>query len=260
MKGVFGKPYICMDRYINVEELKDMVPDINYGLATSQKSQRFNYGIENHEEYYQPNKKGNDIKHAFNYWRDKETDPKLIEYGKTLFETDLVAFHTWLLYQYDVFEHLHYMVLREFDRGINEPYDPYDYQRINPYECIWTEESKHFPRLVEWAESLPFKTLGPVIILLKNANCKSLQHNDKFRTNTVYDHEEHFIWCDPRGTNKLWVKDNDENKISMDPGTCFYWNNHDLHGGWEPTYRVDYTIRIEGVFTDELRNRLNSTS
>ena len=260
MKGVFGKPYICMDEYIDVKGLKNIVHDINFGLAKAHKSKRLNYGIENHDEYYEPGGFGSDIKHAFNYWKDKETDPKLKEYGKHLHDTDMPAFHTWLMYQYDVFELLHYMVIREFDRSINDTYFPYDNNIDNPYTCRWNPEAEHFPSLKKWAEQLPFEKLGPIVILLKNANVETVRHNDKFKFNKIYDHEEHFIWCDPRGTNSLWIEDDAENKISMEPGTCFYWNNHDYHGGWNPTYRVDYSIRIEGVFKKELRDRLNNIS
>lgn len=260
MKGVFGKPYICMDEYVNAKLLKDIVPDINYGLAKANSFKRLNYGIENHDEHWTAGSIGSDIKHAYNYWKEKETDSRLLEYGESLYKTNMVEFHTWLVYQYDVFEMLHYMVLREFDRDINETYFPYDNEIENPYKCKWTDESKHFPSLQRWAEQLPFEKLGPVVILLKNANMQTVRHNDKFKHNRIYDHEEHFIWCDPRGSNKLWIEDENQNKISMEPGSCFYWNNHDYHGGWNPTYRVDYSIRIEGVFTKELRDRLNNIS
>ena len=221
---------------------------------------RLNYGIENHNEYWSADSFGGDIKHAFNYWKEKETDEKLLAYGKSLYDTNMVEFHTWLVYQYDVFEMLHYMVLREFDRDINETYFPYDNKVENPYTCKWTEESKHFPSLVSWAEQLPFEKLGPIVILLKNANMQTVRHNDKFKFNKIYDHEEHFIWCDPRRSNNLWIEDENQNKISMEPGSCFYWNNHDYHGGWKPTTRVDYSIRVEGVFSKELRDRLNTLS
>lgn len=249
MKGVYGKPYICMDPYVNIQQLKDITKDIHYGIGKAHAHIRLNYGIENHEEYV------DDIKGAYNYWRDKETDPKLKQYGAELEKTDMVGFHYWLMYQYPVYEALNYLVIREFDRCINAPYLPYDANKKPIYDCRWTEESKYFPSLVDWAKKLPFEPLGPIILLLKNSGLKTVKHRDCFLQMEPYEQEEHFIWFDPMNDRSLYVENGDE-KIHMKPGSSFYWNNHDWHGGIENTNKVSWSMRIEGIFNKELMAQL----
>jgi hypothetical protein len=253
MKGVHGKPYICMDAYTHMDQLKSIVPDINYGIAKSHALIRLNYGIENHDEYVE------DIKGAYNRWRDLETDTRLKQYGLELEQSDKVAFHYWLMYQYPVYEALNYLVIREFDRDINEPYLPYDAHKTNPYQCRWTEAASHFPTLIDWAQRLPFQTLGPIVLLLKNSGLKTVRHRDCFLQPEPYDQEEQFIWFDPCGARTLYVENDQGQQILMQPGHSFYWNNHDWHGGVENTNKVSWSMRVEGVFDHTLVQQLKKS-
>ena len=250
MKCVYNQPFICMDEYTNIDTLVSIIPDINYGIALAHSAIRLNYGIENHNTY------DNDIKGAYNYFKEKETDSTLLSHGSHLEQTDMVGFHYWLMYTYPVYEALNYIVIREFDRCINAPYLPYDGNKKPIYDCRWTEESKHFPSLVEWANKLPFEPLGPIVLLLKNSGYKTIEHRDCFLQQEPYDHDEHFIWFDPTEKRRLYVKDEYGKQIEMSPGKSFYWNNHDWHGGVQDTQDVSWSMRIEGIFTKQLHNTL----
>jgi hypothetical protein len=108
---------------------------------------------------------------------------------------------------------------------------------------------------VDWAKKLPFEPLGPIILLLKNSGLKTVKHRDCFLQMEPYEQEEHFIWFDPMNVRSLYVENGDE-KIHMNPGSSFYWNNHDWHGGVENTNKVSWSMRIEGIFNKELMAQL----
>jgi hypothetical protein len=242
-----------MDEYTNINTLVSIIPDINYGIGLSHSAITPFDGLENKETYI---KDVTSLSGAYNYWQYKETDPKLKLYGEELKKANMIGFYYWLMYTYPVYEALNYLAIRDFDKGINEPYVPYDANKKPIYDCVWTKESKHFPSLVEWAKKLPFKTLGPIVLLLKNPGYKTIEHRDCFLQEEPYEHNEQFIWFDPTEKRKLYVKNEYEKQIEMSPGKSFYWNNHDWHGGAQDTKDLSWAIRVEGIFTKELNDTL----
>ena len=48
MFGIYGKPYVCLDEWCNVDHLKHLVPDVNYGIGKAHQHIRINFGVENH--------------------------------------------------------------------------------------------------------------------------------------------------------------------------------------------------------------------
>ena len=48
MFGIHGKPYVCLDEWCNVDHLKHLVPDVNYGIGKAHQHIRINFGVENH--------------------------------------------------------------------------------------------------------------------------------------------------------------------------------------------------------------------
>ena len=181
----------------------------------------------------------------------------MLKYGTELEVNDPVGFQYWLMHQYPVYEALSYIVLREFDESINVGYTPLDSQSMRTRPLRWTEESKHFESLKQWLTQLPYETLGPVILLMKLSGAPTIRHRDTFLQSTPYWHEEQFIWFDPCESRHLYVE-RDGNPIKMEPGTAFYWNHHDWHGGQERTHHVSWALRTEGVFNSELQSAIET--
>lgn len=247
MKGVYGKPYVCLDEWCDIPTLKQLIPDINYGIGRAHQSIRINFGVENHTD---PNR--DDFGGALQTFRRLEKDPRILKYGTELEVNDPVGFQYWLMHQYPVYEALSYIVIREFDEDINLGYTPLDHASQRQRPLRWTPESCHFESLKGWLMQLPYETLGPVILLLKLSGSPTIRHRDVFLQDDPYPHQEQFIWFDPTQSRQLFVEADDGGEIPLEPGTAFYWNHHDWHGGRERTHHVSWALRTEGVFSQQL--------
>jgi hypothetical protein len=254
MKGVFGKPFVCLDPYIDTQGLLDIVEDINYGIAKSHAFIKPNFAA----TYQAVSTNKNDVKDFGSAYRCWENDLDNIrkQRGLELLNNDPIAFEYWLEYEYNVVEVMSYLVLRDYETSFGKTYEPLDALKENNFNFKWNPCVEHFLKFKQWCEQLPFKQMGPVVFLLKNAGTSFPLHTDEFYANNNYSHQEQFIWLDPRRTRSLYILDNDI-KHTMDQGISYYWNNHDLHGGIKPIDRMSWTIRIEGIFDDQLVKKLS---
>jgi hypothetical protein len=152
-----------------------------------------------------------------------------------------------------------YLVIRDYDNPIMARYRPCDRLKSDNFQFNWTSITENFPTLKTWCEQLPFKKLGPVVLLLKKAEVPISPHTDSFFNSDDYDHQEQFIWFDPVGLRSMYLLDKENNiKHHMTNGVSFYWNNHDLHGGSAATQSFSWTIRVEGIFEDWLQEKLSN--
>jgi len=118
----------------------------------------------------------------------------------------------------------------------------------------WTDNSKYFPKLLKYLETLPFKTIGRVLFFTTYPTAGVVIHRDSI----MAEHKDHninlffdggwrpsFIWDEKR-----------KEKIYLEKGAkSYFFNNRDYHGvDPEPNFR--YTIRIDGTFNDELCEKL----
>jgi hypothetical protein len=118
----------------------------------------------------------------------------------------------------------------------------------------WTDASKHFPKLVEYVNQLPFKTIGRVLFFTTYPNAGVVIHRDS----VVAEHKDHNINLFFEGGSRpsfIWDEVN-KKKIFLDEGArSYFFNNRDYHGvDPEPVFR--YTLRVDGTFTDEVCEKL----
>lgn len=118
----------------------------------------------------------------------------------------------------------------------------------------FTEDAKLFPNLLQYLNTLPFKSIGRVLFFTTYPNCGVVTHRDSI----VDEHKDHninlffnggwrpsFIW-DEKNKQKIYLEKNSKS---------YFFNNRDYHGvDPEPLFR--YTLRIDGTFTDELSYEL----
>jgi hypothetical protein len=260
MKGVFSKPYVCLDQYSDPDKLLNLVGDINYGIAKSHAHIRANYiKVANNVASLNTSKDSpKDFATAYDCWLS-DTDPERKARGLELLETDKVAFEYWLAYEYKVQEYFTYLILRDYEKPQFWDYEPCDGLKENNFNFYWTEASKNFSSLRAWAETLPFKKMGPIFMLLKTTGNSVPMHQDLFFGKDDYNHQEHFMWFDPLKLRHLYIQDEVQGvRHKISGGVSYYWNNHDLHGDAEPVKPVSWTIRIEGIFEDWLVKELSS--
>lgn len=117
----------------------------------------------------------------------------------------------------------------------------------------WTNDSKHFPKLLKYIDSLPFKHVGRVKIFTSYPGAGVICHRD----GVVQAHRDHSINLFFLGYRPTYVWDEiTKKKTFLEKGAkSYFFNNRDFHGvEAESVFR--YTVRVDGEFTDELQKEL----
>jgi hypothetical protein len=115
------------------------------------------------------------------------------------------------------------------------------------------EARAFFPRTVAFVESLPFREIGWVKILGLHANDHGTVHldGDPATKHTV----DNFVTFCPAGNKRLYLWDEERRERTPAPSRVYWFNDSDYHGiAPDPFFR--YSIRVDGVFTDEFMERL----
>lgn len=125
-------------------------------------------------------------------------------------------------------------------------------------DCHWTEEAKNFPSLVELINQMPFKEIGRVMIFITEANNSTVPHFDSTLDNSQKSNDD-FIWFQTRNDYKpIFVMDGDtKEKFYPDPNKKFLWFNEMDYHGTDPVPRFSFSIRIDGVFKEEIKKVLS---
>jgi hypothetical protein len=157
---------------------------------------------------------------------------------------------------------LRQMRLLEFRYGVYFPWKVF-------YELLpvhyWDEKSSgagktftrearvFFPQTVALLKSLPFREIGRALLLGLAANDHGTVHRDAdpAEKTTV----DHFLTICPRGDKRLFLWDDAAQRREEVKGTVYWFNDSDYHGVLaDPFFR--YSIRVDGVFTEEFLQSL----
>jgi hypothetical protein len=116
----------------------------------------------------------------------------------------------------------------------------------------FTDEARRlFPRTVSFIERLPFRHIG-------RCNLLGLQSNDHGTVHRDGEDEVaagHFITLCPRGNKRLFLWDEDERRQIPVGGRAYWFDDRNYHGvAADPFFR--YSIRVDGVFEPALLTAL----
>ena len=126
-------------------------------------------------------------------------------------------------------------------------------------ECEWTENAKLFPSLVKFIETLPFESIGRVLMFMTESNNSTVPHFDVLteEQRRLKPHDD-FIWFTTKPNSKsVYVMDGgSKEKVYPDPTKQFVWfNEMDFHGT-DAVKHFSFSIRIDGKFKPEVREQL----
>jgi hypothetical protein len=110
-----------------------------------------------------------------------------------------------------------------------------------------------FPRTIDFVASLPFCEMGWVKILGLQANDHGTVHLDgdpETKRNV-----DNFITLCPAGNKRLYLWDEERRERTPAPSRAYWFNDSDYHG-IEPDPFFRYSIRVDGIFTDEFMERM----
>jgi hypothetical protein len=258
IKGINNTPYFDLEPYLDMKEFDRLQPEIFRGFAEARQ-----YAKEG--TWMIPGFTTKDMSYQI-YWKPIY---KAIEEFLALPDDDPIKLGGIDLYcDFENFE-----IRNKFTRYIKmamNAYDPYIYyflwaqgdwnDRTAPRNM--TPESKYFPGVVKWVESLVdnkiFDYIGRVIFFHCEADGIPFEHRDldaKNGIDVVVPHRNEFIHVRPNTKKAFYIWDPEtKNKTYLNTRAA-WWNDVDWHGG-ERIMEQSYALRIDGKFTDEFRKKL----
>ncbi len=121
-----------------------------------------------------------------------------------------------------------------------------------------------FPELMTFVKTLPFESIGRIIIFISNPYIEGQIHSDTrdskvdlFAPLSLKDayKDNNFIWFNPSGKKDFFVYDEEQDaKIPFTSKSCFF-NTWDFHGA-EASPITTFSFRVDGKFTKDLKTKL----
>jgi hypothetical protein len=242
MKGVGGKPFIDCQEALDMQTLKDLNLEICMGIAASDiKAGVYGPGVVEGERY------GNFMLMKSKMARDPESDK--FGWNKMTHNQQ----NTFAKLYFQLYNPSTVVYLREPRKGVD---GLVAYRKKAFGELFdWTNNIKHFPQLKIWLDSLigtVFKEYGRIIFFLHEHDCKLPLHRDGVAS---VPHSNEFIWFNPTEIKKFYVYDENTKERHEVNSPAIFFNDLDMHGG-DTNECMTWSLRIDGVFTDEFKKRI----
>jgi len=153
------------------------------------------------------------------------------------------------------------MLWLEFRYGVYFPWKVYFELIPNRY---WSDKSRSegkdftrvarsvFPKTIAFVKQLPFSAIGRCNLMGLAANDHGTVHRDGAREQTQPDH---FITVCPAGNKTLFLWD-EVARVKHPVGARAYWFNDNDYHGVEAAPFFRYSLRVDGQFTPEFLDRL----
>jgi hypothetical protein len=126
----------------------------------------------------------------------------------------------------------------------------YDLDRTD----VWSvsEEAGQFADLMDFIATLPFKATGRMIIMYDDGGRAVSAHRDHDSTDLCHE----FIWFRTNLDKPFYMLNPaTEERRYVQSHAAWFDTVNQYHGG-DPTGRLSFSIRVDGVFTDEFRAQI----
>ena len=243
MKGINGKPYVDLDSLLPLDVLD--IEAIELELAVSKRSH---------------NLWGHSHPRDFSFFRAPPQDAS--QQVRDFYEQHKDDQHIVQLYAklaYGVYSPTVSVRVSQF-KG---PHSAMSQLTVDDPEQ-WERDLTVFPSVHKFIDACgAFESTGRINFFINEHNCEIPMHNDwvhpqsnnKVGYNAVAEKE--FLWLNPRQIKALYVFDEKARKKHPITSKSAWFNSLDLHGG-DASARAAWTLRIDGVFTKEFRERIST--
>ena len=265
LHGIWGHPYLDLERYFDLSVFPILHEEICLGLA-----------------HVEPSYTGGSLKWMKVVSPSAWTDP-YVDYGHVIERFSLEEFDRFVKLadnheRFDRARHKEYSFGDETDHPLNYAqmkYLKYRYGVYFPWKVAFhfvendSWEDKHlgrgkgftkaaeeyFPKTVAFLKSLPFREIGRCLIFGLEANDHAPLHRDtEPRSRNDVDHT--LTLC-PNGDKRFVLTDENERDFLVVPARAYWFNDMDFHGvAPDPFFR--YSIRVDGVYEDWFFERLRN--
>ncbi len=241
MRGIGDKPFVDCQEHLDIQTLKDINMEICLGIAKSDiKAGVYGPGVQESERY------GN-----FMLMKSKLAREEGDQYGWNKMTHNQQ--NTFAKLYFHLYNPSTVVYLREPKKGI----DPFIAYRKKAYQesFDWTNNINNFPTLKVWLDNLigtVFKEYGRILFFLHEHDCQLPLHRDGV---AQVPHKNEFIWINPTGIKKFYVYNEDTQERHDVNSPAVFFNDLDMHGG-DTNECMTWSLRIDGVFTDEFKQKL----
>ena len=242
IKGINNKPFINLIKDVDIEKFDDLHSEICSGFVKAQKNCQ--YGLltvdPSDQKFINLNNYENKLKPVYLLYDDfvklPDNDPIKIA-GNEFKDNDLILYLTYALGAHNT-----YKIYTLFDFGNN-------WEITNNKK--YCDGNEYFSKTISWINDLKiFKTIGRAYFLIVEGGGISIEHCDP-KENGINE----FIHIRSDMNRPFYIKDQEtQEKFYIDTRVC-YFNDQDFHGG-EAAYNSTYVLRIDGIFTDEFREKI----
>lgn len=250
IRGINSQPYISLDPFIDVDGFSELHYKICKGIVLSENKKEGNMvepgGFDVHPPLpFKPFWK------AIQEYNSLPDDHEIKINGREIGEwNNRNKFMQYLKLSLGAYDPYQFIFLKTEDGGWESRFE----------EKEWTTDSQYFPELKQWLEKLVgpvFKYLGRIIIFKAEHDCQMIMHRDLILPDETdyFDHRHEFIHLRPNLDKPFYFWDPETNeKITMTSRASFF-NDQDWHSGGKSNKQT-YSIRIDGMFTDEFREKI----
>lgn len=237
--GTPEQPWINTDRFLDVERLKSLDLDIIKGIClASHDITAYGWNIVERNDFIQ----------ARRYILDElpKDDPRrqaFLELRTVRGDLNATALKLFTKLCFNTYSGGPCIVLRR----------PLVYALKNfAYATNDTGNVAFFPTLMQFIATLPFAEIGRVLIFLTDHDLVTPLHQDDSET----PHKNEFLWFRSNLHKRFFVYENQQ-KHHIDSHSAFF-NEHHWHGT-DPLPQMCFSIRVDGVFTEQFRAQLGLT-
>jgi len=252
IRGINNQPYLNLDPYLDIEGFKKIHLQICRGLVLAEHKKEGNLlapGIVEEIAHlgFKP------LFHVLKEYNQLPEDHEIKVVGRTIGSTKenrdkFVLYLKLAMGAYDPYQ----MIFLKTEAG------PW-VSRFD--EKDWSPDVQYFPELKIWLDDLVekkvFKHLGRTLIFKAEHDFRMMFHRDFLPPAEFdyFDHRHEFIHIRPNLDKPFYIWDADtDRKVSMNSLASFF-NDQDWHSGGV-TNKQTYSLRIDGEFTDEFREKI----
>ena len=259
--GIFGRPFVDLEPYVDLEELAALDDEISFGLTEVPVT--YTGGSHKWMGIVPPSLR-NDPYADYGQAISRMTRPEFARFA-ALSDTP-EAFDPDRRAEYEFGEERPWplsrrqMLYLEYRHGVYFPWKVFYElvpnqawaERAEADGKAFTDEARRvFPRTVAFIERLPFERLGRCNLLGLQSNDHGTIHRD------AEDDPEvgHFITLCPRGDKRLFLWDEARRAPLPIVRRAYWFDDRNYHGvAADPFFR--YSIRVDGVFRPDFLARL----
>lgn len=253
--GLYGKPVIDLEKFVDMKSFDELQLDIVTGIAISK--YKVNHGFLLNNNAVDRADMSVDLKFTMlddaykTFLSLPNDDPVKIRGDMINNEYGYNAFVVYLKYIYGAHDLMSYYQLWDF-------YPGWRTNLTRNYRII----ADDFKSLIAWIDKLItdniFEKIGRAYLLAVESNGYSFEHRDpRLDPDMTIDEIPEFIHFRPDLKRPFYVYEHDTNTRHYLSTRASWWNDRDLHGG-EPIMEPTYAIRIDGVFTKEFREKIKN--